>query len=438
MRIQKRVLPARGMAILFFLLFYAFGGFAQDRYQTKGDSSTLVTRSAVVIPFAFYLKPLGVAAATTLATQGWIQPQTNSTLLGIISSNGARYINLDVDNVQLPGIERLFVHPQLNVGHYASFDVYGLPNPLAAGPLSGTHNSHDDNYITFEDDRFRVDLRVKYLLPMGFGKETIINRQQLDEGFVSRGKSTLGGWFPWTNGRTTLELGIFYSNDKLSSDLIDQKLKTGGYSMGFTTENVDFKPNPMQGSIVHYTFKQVPDFSWNTQPWTMSEGDISLFFSLPTQTLRQQTVALHLWTAHVHSWNDYTATAMGKVYHRPSPFTRPGLGGVNRFRGYPEMRYNNQSAWMYAAEYRITPSWNPLGKWRLLANNGIRVSWMQFVPFFEAGRVAPEYNLKRFHTQMHFDVGLGWRLFVNNLVVRVDVAKGEENMQVQMFVQQAF
>ena len=411
---------------------------AQDRYVTATDTSLAAGRSIVVIPFGFYLRPLGVAGAATVAAKGWVQPQTNSTLLGLVSTNGSRYVNLDIENLQIPGIQRLFMNPQINIGHYASFDVFGLPNPKYPDHLSGTNFSEEEDYVTFVDNRIRADFRFKYLLPLGFGRKTIVNTQELSKGFVSRGKSTFGGWFPWTNGRTFLEAGVFYSNDELTSEFIDQNLKTGGYSLGFTTENVDFKPNPTWGSLWKYTYKHVPDFSWNTQPWAMSEAELSFFFSFPGAKLRQQTLALHLWTAHVHSWNDYTTLGDRKFYHRPSPLSRPGLGGVYRFRGYPEMRYNNRSAWLYAAEYRITPQWNPLGEWVFLRNLGILIDWMQFVPFVEAGRVAPQYDLASFHTHMHYNAGLGWRLFVNNMVVRVDVARGEEATQVQMYVRQAF
>jgi hypothetical protein len=68
-------------------------------------------------------------------------------------------------------------------------------------------------------------------------------------------------------------------------------------------------------------------------------------------------------------------------------------------------------------------SWNPLisGKTSL-----------------EVGRVAGEYNLKRLHSDMKWDVDFGVRAMVNGLGVRIDTAASTEQVGVQMFISQPF
>jgi hypothetical protein len=56
----------------------------------------------------------------------------------------------------------------------------------------------------------------------------------------------------------------------------------------------------------------------------------------------------------------------------------------------------------------------------------------------EAGRVAPEWNFAELHRDMKWDTGLGIRLWVKGLVVRVDSAFASEGASVQMMVSQPF
>ena len=68
----------------------------------------------------------------------------------------------------------------------------------------------------------------------------------------------------------------------------------------------------------------------------------------------------------------------------------------------------------------------------------IGVEWLQFVPFVEVGRVAPNWNLKDLHRDMKWDAGLGLRLWAKGLVARIDVAGSDEGVGVAMMVSQPF
>ena len=66
------------------------------------------------------------------------------------------------------------------------------------------------------------------------------------------------------------------------------------------------------------------------------------------------------------------------------------------------------------------------------------VQWVQFVPFVEVGRVAPEWSVSRLHSDMKWDAGLGLRLWAKGLVARIDTAASNEGVSVQMMVAQPF
>jgi hypothetical protein len=94
-------------------------------------------------------------------------------------------------------------------------------------------------------------------------------------------------------------------------------------------------------------------------------------------------------------------------------------------RAYPFSRFNDRSAIYYGAEYRYMPRWNPWKDIRWI-DRWLDIDWWQFVPFVEAGRVAPNWNLGTLHEDMKWDVGLGVRFMAKKTVVRFDVAASED------------
>ena len=106
-------------------------------------------------------------------------------------------------------------------------------------------------------------------------------------------------------------------------------------------------------------------------------------------------------------------------------------------RGYPSQRFSDKAAIYYAAEMRFIPRWNPFNGWPWLQKH-LGVRWLQFVPFVEIGRVAPEWNVKDLHEDMKWSAGLGLRLWAAGLVARIDSAVSDEGFEVQMMVAQPF
>ena len=106
-------------------------------------------------------------------------------------------------------------------------------------------------------------------------------------------------------------------------------------------------------------------------------------------------------------------------------------------RGYPAQRFSDKAAIYYAAELRLIPEWNPFENWPAIQKH-VGIEWLQFVPFIEVGRVAPDYDLGNLHSSMKWDACVGLRAWAKGLVVRVDTAWSEEGGGVQMMVGQPF
>src|SRR5262249_25026221 len=103
----------------------------------------------------------------------------------------------------------------------------------------------------------------------------------------------------------------------------------------------------------------------------------------------------------------------------------------------PSQRFSDRAAIYYAAELRVIPEWNPFDAWPSFQRYA-DVEWLQFAPFVELGRVAPEWNLDTLHSSMKWSAGLGIRAWPSGFVVRIDTGFSEEGAQVQMIISQPF
>ena len=68
----------------------------------------------------------------------------------------------------------------------------------------------------------------------------------------------------------------------------------------------------------------------------------------------------------------------------------------------------------------------------------IDLSWFQFVGFAELGRVAPEWNFSTLHEDMKWDAGVGLRVWINNILTRIDLGISSEGGGVQMTIEHPF
>jgi hypothetical protein len=90
--------------LLFLVLTYTQSSKAQDIFITTETKEA----STIVVPFSFYLQSFGLAAAVDVASKGFLQEQASSTLIGLISTNGSKYIYWEAENFQIPTSYRLW------------------------------------------------------------------------------------------------------------------------------------------------------------------------------------------------------------------------------------------------------------------------------------------------------------------------------------------
>jgi outer membrane protein assembly factor BamA len=227
----------------------------------------------------------------------------------------------------------------------------------------------------------------------------------------------------------------FYRSQEIDGDDVDETVKTNGLDLSLFWDNRDFDANPSKG--FGFRGKMSRDFGWlnSSDSWTNLEGELDVYFPLKMGNwLRQGVLALNHWTSYSPTWNKESG---GEVTNRPPAYTGSTLGGLWRMRGFPSQRFNDRAATYYAAELRLIPEWNPFNNWPRVQKY-VGIKWLQFVPFVEIGRVAPEWSFSRLHSDMKWDAGLGIRAMAQGIVIRIDSAYSPEGVGVQMMISQPF
>jgi len=428
---MKRIL----FTILAFLA-YAVPLLAYAAEEAK-DTPTSGARSENVIsvPYGFYNSSYGAALAWAYSIVGYPEPQSRFTATAIAGSTGSAMLFLIGHDIRMFGVDRLFIDPILSVGYFVDYNAYINGNPRFPDRQAGSNESDKDNYVTGNgwDNYFRVTF--KYLLPIGNGKDQIVNAYRLKDGLLESGSSGGTSWNPLKSGRTFLQVRPFYRSQEISSDFVDTAQRTNGLDFTLNWDNRDFSDNPSQGNSLQLRMSRDFGAFNSTNAWTVCIAELDKYFSLgPTDTFRQRVLAFDIWTAYSPSWE---VKPNGTIANRPPTYAGATLGGLWRLRGFPDQRFSDKAGIYYGAEYRMTPNWNPFNNWPWLQQY-IGVQWVQLVPFVEAGRVAPSWNFHELNSAMKWDAGFGFRAMAKSLVVRIDAAGSSEGAGIVMMVEQPF
>ncbi|MCG6983517.1 MAG: BamA/TamA family outer membrane protein [Deltaproteobacteria bacterium] len=394
-------------------------------------------KQVLSLPYAFYNENFGFAGAYVYAVTGYPQKQAALISTAMAGTNGSAMTFLMGRDLQMPLFDRWFLDAIVQAGYFRDADIYTDGNPHYANERAGSNNSDQNDYVTSDggwDNFFR--LRFKYLLPMGHGRDTIITTQVVDRGMLADGATGGQSWNPFTSGLTYLELQPFYRLQQIHDrNYLRKKVKTNGLMVSLFRDNRDFRFNPSKGSAIRLKYRR--DFGWfnSSESYTAVDTEMTKYFSLgESDWFRQRVLAFDFWTAYSPTWNQKDN---GDIEHRPPTFAGATLGGLWRLRGYPSQRFSDKAAIYYAAEYRMIPRWNPFENWDWLQKY-VGVQWLQFVPFVEVGRVAPDWGVQRLNRDMKWDAGVGLRLWAKGIVVRIDSAVSDEGYGVQMMVAQPF
>lgn len=414
---------------------YSSNKIEMDSADTQNDKVTVAA-----LPFALYSEIFGGAAGGFVGIKGISQRNMSLYMGGLISTNGTKYGFIQLREFYLPFYPRLYVAPDVLGGYFGVLKVY-KDNPLVLSdpnkPRAGSNESNKDDYIEVSGSDQWYELKFRFLLPIGHGKDNVYFTPKLENGILTSGEMGGTHWNPFISGRTFIDIKPFYRK-RIS-------FSTNGIDFSLTRENTDFYVNPTQGSFQKFSFRR--DFGWfdSSSPWSVIETDLRWYFPIHKyfyENSLPKVLAIDFWTVNTLTWDNYDVNGVDllgneiKSYHRPPPYTGAYLGGRYHLRAFYEGRFNDRAAIYYGIEYRQIINWNPFDYWSFTKK--LNVHWLQFAFFAELGRVAPEWEISTLHTDMKWDYGAGIRMFMNNLILRLDYAYSKEGSFIQMYVDHAF
>jgi len=423
-RCMKRILLS-----FFVLMMACLPAHAEVDMVDKDEPSP---KRLLVLPYPFYNDTIGTGIGAAAIAEGYGQEQMFTVGSALFSLEGTYAGFLMIRNYQFPWLKRIFLEPAASYGKFKEIRSYTIGNPAFPNERPGSNESREDNFLESDGTDFWVDFSIKYLLPIGSGKDIVLPDVILENGIAIAGQPGGYHWNPLRSGRTFLELEPFFRDQDLDEKGISDQ-RTAGVEVALVYDNLDFFVNPSKGSYWRFFF----DRDWggfdSSAPWSVWGGEFNKYFSLgPSKTARQRVIALNFWTVVSPTWDSSHTENGREVFHRPPSYKGGNLGGLWRLRGYPATRYNDKAAIYYGLEYRHTLDWNPLKD--ITLGGRLDVDWIQLVALGEVGRVAPTWKLDTLHEDMRWSAGGGIRAMVNHLLLRLDVAKSEEDVIAQLFI----
>lgn len=433
---------------------YLFASMVNAQIATKLESENKISNDTIAdesgenalrissLPFALYSEIFGWAAGGFVGIQGLSQKNMSLYMGGLISTNGTKYGFIQFREFYLPFYPRIYIAPDILGGYFGVLNVYKDPpnSPVPADTKfrAGSNESDQKDYIEVSGSDQWYELKFRFLLPIGHGRDKIYFEPKLKNGILKSGEMGGTSWNPIESGRTFIDIKPFYRK-RVS-------FATNGIEFAITRENTDYYINPTRGSYQKLAIRR--DFGWfdSMAPWSVIETDLRWYLPinelLGSKNSLPKVLAFNFWTVNTLTWDSYDVVEIDqygnniKRYHRPPPYTGAYLGGRYHLRAYYEGRFNDRAAIYYGAEYRQIFLLNPFNSWKLLRN--LNIHWIQFALYGEIGRVAPEWEISTLHKDMKWNVGAGIRIFMNNLILRLDNSIGKEGMYIQMFVDHAF
>ena len=437
----------KNLLVVIMLIFFCISGsggyagaYAAETELTpaaKEPAAERPPKRLLVVPYPFYNSTIGTGLGVAAIVEGYGQDRMLTVGTGLLSAQGTYMLFLMVRNYRVPFCERLILDPQTSVGSFENIQSFTVNNPDFSDEDAGSNDSSKDNFIEADGDDFWFDFRIRYLLPIGHGRDTFMPTRKLENGVCVYADEGVDSWNPLTTGRTYFELKPFYRNQTLDNDDVDIIQKTAGTDVAIYYDNTDFRLNPSCGSSQRIYFSGDWGEFGSTRPWSVIGFELDKYFNLgPSETARQRVITFNFWTTDCVSWNNSHTEDDKVIYHRPPTYKGANLGGLFRLRGYPATRFNDRSAIYYGMEYRHTLDWNPLKDFTL--GNHLDVDWIQLVGFSELGRVAPNWSFNELHSNMKWSLGVGVRVMANNIILRSDFAASKEDFFWQLFIGHPF
>ncbi|WP_375751619.1 BamA/TamA family outer membrane protein [Vibrio sp. HN007] len=367
------------------------------------------------VPFFYTSDSMGFTLGAAGLVKGVGQPQAGILGIGLYSDKGSHLSYFSGVNYQLG--DSWLLGADGYSAKFVEFDYF-------LGEQGGNASSANQTTITDgRESNYRLSFR--YVLPIGNAKNSGADAA-LQSSRIITGKT------PFESGVTTFELQPFYSSRDLSINY-DEPEESWGVSFELDWDNRNDVRNPTKGSRTRLNMTYSPEYKADSG-WTKLEFENSHYWDIGKldDVFDKQVLAFSFYTADTPNWGDCNS----QECHRPPEYERVMLGGLYRLRSYGSGRFHGRSAIHYSTEYRVMPDWQPLGEWPVF--NFYDVPWWQWVGFLDVGRVADEYNLKTLHTDMRWSAGGAIRFQVEGIVVRTEMAWGQEESMFRVMVNQPF
>lgn len=413
---------------------------ASVKYSTIREENPRMGKETLILPYAFPSDSMGTTFGVGGLAKGFFQDQLLFAGSVFGSADEARGVIGGLWDYQLPFSKRLYFSGYGALSHFprqrAYTEVPRLSSAFSPG-IAGSNDSDEENYIEDEGDDNWYELKLEYVLPIGSMKDKRTARYNLKKGILQSGASGGDIWNPLDSGVSVLLLGQAGRYQNFETDEATYSGDTFPWTIGYLYNNTDFPTNPSYGSLQYIAYSK--DFTdGNTGSWDFLEFEASKFWNLgESRFSRQRVIALNMWTGSSLSWSETTAENGDVLIDNKPPYLEGArLGGFYRMKGFPNNRFNDRSVVYGSAEYRYTLDWNPIAGVNWL--RWLKLDWFQLVPFVEAGRVAPEYDLGELFSDLKLDAGLGIRAMTAGSVVRFDMAVSEEGTNFWVMFQQPF
>lgn len=370
-------------------------------------------KRSILVPFAFRSDLVGLAVGLGGGVTGYQDGQMSVAGAGYLSTQKAAVLIGAVSNYRVTGTDRLFLDTTASLGTYPHLWVF------TGSGGAGDNASDKDQRLSGRGHDNWIDMKFKYVLPWGGGRENPIADYRLKEGMLASGATGGGDWNPLSGGLTYFDATPFYRDQTIRDGGTGTEVfETAGVRMGIRHDNTDFPLNPTTGSKQKISISHGFDVLKDSNSWTTLEGEWSKFLSLgPSASARQRVIGIDVWTVGTLSGD------------RPPPFEGATLGGINRMRGFDNNRFNDRAALYYGLEYRYMPRWNPFKNFTLA-----EVDWFQVTLFGEMGRVADDWDLLTLNSDMKYDAGVRFSALINKYLGRADFAFSPETWHVRVMV----
>ena len=410
---------------------------ARAQYVLEDEQNkTRYGPNTLILPYAFYTPSDRFGGGFIWDVSGFAQPQTDSFGLAFGNINNTYGIEGGENDIQIPRIDRLFVDSEFGFFRYNYDKIYIDGSRKFPDQSAGTNDSSDENFFKRRHTDDWGHFTLKYVLPIGGGRDVIINHFVLEDGLLKDGSTGGKGWNPFISGRTYLQLTPFYEYQLIERRTKDERFDENGLRFGVVYDNTDFILNPSSGNISRFTLSRDFGLFDSSNAWTNAQGEFSQYLDLGKSKLfRQQVLAMDVWTSYSITWNETMQGGRRVLSNSPPFYEGSVLGGDTRFRGYADNRFWDRAAVYGSLELRLVPQWNPFKRFPILKKADI--TWLQWVIFAETGRVAPEYTQDLLH-HLKADAGFGVRMLANDTLIRFDIAASNEGYGVWARLNQAF